>query len=210
MKKVIAAAVIALALVAGGCSSKKTATKLDDGAQLIEKTRSEQMAEEKPEIRALGQATANNAGDARIYAENDARGEFVRKFQSVITTGIRRSQNDAEMSKANNEETRYMNDAAAERNLMNQTMANMNLPGVVIVNSDTYKQKNGQYRCYVCVEYRGGVANLANEMTRSYQRAMNNEYGDNNISDEERAKIAVRSEEFRQSILEELERMGLR
>lgn len=210
MKKVITAAFIALALVAGGCSSKKTATKLDDGAQLIEKTRSEQLAEEKPEVRAAGQATANNAADARIYAENDARGEFVRKFQSMITTGIRRAQNEVSMSKANNEETRYMNDASSERNLMNQTIANMNVTGVVIINSDTYKQKNGQYRCYVCVEYRGAAANLANEMAQGYQKVMRNDYGGNNISDEEREKISERAEIFRQSVLEELERMGLR
>ncbi len=211
MKKIIYAAFIAVAVVASGCSSKKTVTKLDDGARLIEKTRSEQMAEEKPEVRAVGQATANDAADARIYAENDARGEFVRKFQSVITTGIRRTQNEAIMSKADENETVRQNDASSERNLMNQTMANMNLSGVVIVNSDTYKQKNGQYHCYVCVEYRGTVANLANEMASSFSRALKkNDYGDNNISEEERAKIKIRSEEFRKSVIEELEKMGLR
>ncbi len=208
MKKVIFAALMALGMIVTGCSSKKTVTKIDD-AQIMQKSRSEQLAEEEPGKRAFGSAVANDPADARIYADNDARGEFVRKLQSVVMAGIRRSQDDATKSKADNEDTKMINDAEQQRNIMQQTLSNFSVSGLVILHSDTYKQKNGQYRCYVCVEYRGDVAKLASELTASYQKSLNDEYGGNNISDEERAKIKIRSEEFHKSVLDELKRMGV-
>lgn len=208
MKKVIFAALMALGMIVTGCSSKKTVTKIDD-AQIMQKSRSEQLAEENPATRAFGQAVANDAADARIYADNDARGEFVRKLQSAITAGVRRESGDATKTKADIEDTNMTNDTNQQRHIIQQTLSNATVSGLVILHSDTYKLKNGQYRCYVCVEYRGDVAKLASDLAASYHKALKDQYGDNNISDEERAKMKKEAEEFNKFMLEELKRMGI-
>lgn len=208
MKKFIYVAMLALCVMAtAGCSSKKEVAKLEDDSKLVQKTRSEQLAEEKPAVRAVGQAVSANAGHARTYAENSARAEFVRKFNSSISTAIRESNEQVAKSKSNDEQTMQIDDEETEQKLMEQTVAAMDVSGLVIINTDTYKQKNGQYRCYVCIEYSGDVAKLADDMARSYKKALNKEYGDNNISDEERIKINLRAEEFRKSVKDELDRL---
>lgn len=208
MKKVIFAALMALGMIVTGCSSKKTVSKIDD-AQIMQKSRSEQLAEENPATRAFGQAVANDAADARIYADNEARGEFVRKLQSAITAAVRRDSGDETKTKADIEDTNMTNDTKQQRRIVQQTLSNATVSGLVILHSDTYKLKNGQYRCYVCVEYRGDVAKLASDLAASYHKALKDQYGDNNISDEERAKMKKEAEEFNKFMLEELKRMGI-
>ncbi|MDO5395063.1 MAG: hypothetical protein Q4F07_03760 [Bacteroidales bacterium] len=207
MKKFIYVAMLALCVMAtAGCSSKKEVTKLDD-MQLLQKPRSQQLAEENADVRAWGEAIATYADDARAYAENQARGEFVRKLKTQVSTADRQSSMRVNKSKSDDEQTMKIDDSARTEERLTQTLAAIEVSGLVVINTDTYKQKNGQYRCYVCIEYRGDVAKLADDMARSYKKALNKEYGEDNISDEERIKIELRAEEFRKSVKDELDRM---
>lgn len=208
MKKLINLVIAALAIVAAACSSSLKAVEKLDGGKLMEQSLAQQMAAEKPGVRAVGEGTSTYAGYAKQYAENDARAQFARGLNASITSAIRDEQYSYGKSKANDKKTTKVDDDEKTQHLMNQTLAKVDVKGLVIVQTDTYKLKNKQYRAYVCVEYRGDVQKLANQIADGYKNVLiEEEYGEDNISQEKREEIDRRAEEFRNSIKEELERL---
>lgn len=210
MKKLIYLAIAALAFAAGSCSSSKHAQPAEklDGGKLVELSLAQKMAEEKPGLRAAGEAINTYSGYAKQYAENDARAQFARGLGSAITSAIRDEQYNYSKSKANDKKTTKVDDDEKTSHLMNQTLAKVDVKGLVNIHTDTYKQKNGQYHAYVCVEYRGDIEKLANQIADGYRDALaDEEYGEDNISQEKRDEIDQRAEDFRNSIKEELKRI---
>jgi hypothetical protein len=93
-------------------------------------------------------------------------------------------------------------DQGITSNAFAQQVADGLVSGVVVINTDTYRLKDGQYHTFVCVEWEGSVDNLAAEMTSNYKKRVQQQ-----VSDQDRAKMEVRYDEFKKSIEEQLKRL---
>ena len=70
-----------------------------------------------------------------------------------------------------------------------------------VINSDKILLPDGRYEVYVCIEYRGEISNMMNEMLSATKNRIPQQ-----ISDEDKLKIQFELERFKESMEEEFER----
>lgn len=185
-------------LIIYGCSTNKAAIE----GHKMEKSEQQKMTEAKPASRSWGEATQFNQSFARTYAEGQARAEFARKLATIIQTASRQATDGADLSHSDGSNSSYGGDQGILSNAFAQQVAAGTVSGLTVISTDTYKLKDGQYHVFVCMEWQGNVDQLAQEMTKNYRQRVEQQ-----VSDEERAKMEVRYEEFRKSVEEQLKRL---
>lgn len=204
IKSALTAVSLAVLMLGTGCSHKTTSTAQALNAEevAVNKVRSQQLAEEKPGIRAWGEGTHMNQSFAKTYAEGQARAEFARKLASSVQTASRQATDGALTYNSDGQNAGVAEDQGILSNAFAQQVADGVINGTVIINSDVFKKRDGQYHVYVCIEWQGGVDQLAEKMTQGYRKKV-----EQLVSDEDRVKMEVRYEDFKNSIQEELNRL---
>lgn len=189
---------IVLAFCCVGCSSSKSAIE----GQKMEKSEQQKLAEANPALRAWGEATQFNQSFAKTYAEGQARAEFARKLATMVQTASRQATDGADIYHSDGENSAMGQDQGILSNAFAQQVADGMISGLTLISSDTYKLKDGQYHVFVCLEWRGSVDQLAQEMTKNYRQRVQQQ-----VSDQDRAKMEVRYEEFKKSIEDQLKKI---
>lgn len=189
---------VSLALICTSCSSSKASIE----GKKMEKSEQQKMAEAKPAVRSWGEATQFNQSFAKTYAEGQARAEFARKLASVVETASRQATDGADIAHSDGENSSQGHDQGIISNAFAQQVADGMINGLTVISTDTYKLNDGQYHVFVCMEWQGNVDQLAQEMTKNYRKRVEQQ-----VSDEDRAKMEVRYEEFRKSVEEQLKRL---
>ena len=197
MKKIIVL-FASIALLCASCSSSKASIE----GKKMEKSEQQKLAEAKPAVRAWGEATQFNQSFAKTYAEGQARAEFARKLATLVQTASRQATDGADIAHSDGENSSQGHDQGITSNAFAQQVADGLVSGLTVISTDTYKLKDGQYHVFVCMEWQGSVDKMAQEMTKNYRRRVEQQ-----VSDEDRAKMEVRYEEFRKSIEEQLKRL---
>lgn len=192
-----------MSLALNSCSSKKSvAETLRDQPTEVSKSKSQKLAEDKPAIREWGEATNFNQSFAKTYAEGQARAAFRRKLETVISAASREGNDGATAYHSDGQEASI----ATDQGLLNDAFVTQIAEGVtknlMVINTDTYQQSDGQYLCYVCVEYNGNIASMADAIASDAKKRVGQQ-----VSDEERAKMEVRQEEFRKAVEEKLNKL---
>lgn len=205
IKITMSLAACAVMLFGTGCSPKVTTTSQALNADEVEvtSTKSQKLAEQKPGTRAFGEGTHMNLSFARTYAEGQARAEFARKLSTMVQTASRQSTDGALTYSSNAIDASKGEDQGILSNAFAQQVADGAVNGTVIINTDTFKKKDGQYHVYVCIEWQGDAAQLANEMTNNFKKKVEQQ-----VSDQDRAKMEVRYEDFKKSIEDQLKRLA--
>ncbi len=184
------------------CGSSKNGTispaKVSPQKTKITKDECQILAEQKPETRAYGRASSYDLSTAVEYAELDARAKFARAIASKILTAQSRDNVSYDKAATNANGTRYVRDEGAKRNSTAEGIAKEVIRNAVVINTSQYQLADGSYETWVCLEYRDGVAKLANEISRKVEQQ---------ISDEDRLKMNFEFEKFRKHIEEELQNM---
>ena len=194
-------AIATLALSMGSCGGSKNAASMKNES-LVEMTISQQMAEDRPATRAWGEGTNFNQSFAKTYAETRARAAFARMLSSKVTTASRQANDAAQQYSSDGKKGQQANDQGTTSDAFAQQIADSTLPGLVVIKTDTYRLKDGQYHVYVCIEWQGSVKEMAAELADNYSARVKQL-----IPDEDRAKMEVRHEEFRKSVEQQLNRM---
>lgn len=199
--------VAAAALVAIGSLSscgKKTATDtLMSNEREVKKVKSLQMAEDKPAVRAFGEATHNSQSFARTYAEGQARAEFARKLGAQVVTASSQTTDGAQISHSDLVDQSIGEDEGVLSQAQAEQLASGVVKNTAVINTDVFQRKDGKYHVYVCLEYMNSVADLANELAKGYKQKIGQQ-----VSDEDRAKMEVRAEEFRKRIEDRLNKLN--
>lgn len=190
--------ILPIALLCTGCSSSKASIE----GKKMEKSEQQKLAEAKPACRTWGEATQFNQSFAKTYAEGQARAEFARKLASMVQTASRQATDGADIAHSDGENSSQGHDQGITSNAFAQQVADGMVSGLAVISSDTYKLKDGQYHVYVCMEWQGSVDKMAQEMTQNYRKRVEQQ-----VSDQDRAKMEVRYEEFKKSIEEQLRRL---
>lgn len=196
--KQILFAIAAFVLLCSSCSSSKVSIE----GKKMEKSEQQKLAEAKPACRTWGEATQFNQSFAKTYAEGQARAEFARKLATLVQTASRQATDGADLAHSDGENSSQGHDQGITSNAFAQQVADGMVSGLVVISSDTYKLKDGQYHVYVCMEWQGSVDKMAQEMTQNYRKRVEQQ-----VSDQDRAKMEVRYEEFKKSIEEQLKRL---
>jgi len=184
------------------CGSSKNGVispaKVSPQKTKITKDECQVLAEKKPETRAYGRGSSYDLSTAEEYAELDARAKFARAIASKIVSAQSRDHIGYDKAATNANGTGMVRDEGAKRNSRAEGIAEEVIRNAVVINTSQYQLADGSYEAWVCLEYREGVAQLANEISKKVEQQ---------ISDEDRLKMNFEFEKFRKHIEEELKSM---
>ena len=154
-----------------------------------------ELAQQKPEVRAWGEATNFSVSSAANYAELQARAKFARAISAKIKTAQEQSSSTYGKASTNMAEGAAVMDEASKLNEMNLSVAENVIKNAVVIKTSQYMMRDGSYQVYVCLEYRDGVAKLADEITKGVEQR---------VSDDDRMKMEYDFQKFRERVEEEL------
>lgn len=194
--KIIAATVLAAVVVASCGTSKNVSKQYGKKVQL---TQSQEMANESPSTRAWGEGTSYSLSEATAYAEGQARAKMARALSSAITTATEESNLGWEQYASNGAKGAIAIDESGKRTSSTMQIAQESISGAVTIHTDQFVQDNGQYRVFVCLEYRGDVGAKASDITNKVRQQ---------VPDEQRAKMEEQFQQFEEKVQKELERMN--
>lgn len=191
---ILAFALFAMAFCSCGSTQNVTTTPQADGPDGVElKTpKSQQLAEEKPAVRAFGKGVSADEGFARQQAEADARRQMSNNIDAAIIAAARKIGFDIKQHSGGDEDGMSVNDGAVKQNSFLQSITSNIVASTMVIKTDRfYNAKNRLYTVYVCVEYNGDAKEISKDITKKVRNA---------VSDSDRAKIDAENEQFMQEI----------
>lgn len=188
-------ALISLATITSCKSAKGTAPV---GEIAVVDTKSQILAQEKPEIRDWGEGTSFNQSQAKTYAEGQARAAFSRKVSAMVQSASKQFGSAAQMSHSDGTNSSTgVDEGMLSENQAFQVSEEL-LKGTTVINTDTYKKADGQYHVYVCIEYRAGASDLASTISSKVGQQ---------VSDDEVLKMKYDQMQFQKAIEDQLSKM---
>lgn len=179
----------------------KTPDKIEKAENVV-KSKSQVLQERKPTTRAWGVGEAADQAFARSIAELEARRQYAATIGTIVDGAVKRSDDAVGQAAGTEKKTVRVNDETNTRTQYVQNIIdNIAVSGTVVINTDTYKTKNGQYRVYTCIEFMGDEMDLANDLAKEYAREIEKQ-----VPDEVRADHDKRINEFKDEVQQQLER----
>jgi hypothetical protein len=195
MKKVFilaATAVVAGVMITGCGSSKRVAQ-----GTVVEQNICEQMYEQKPATRAVGQGTHFKEQTARNIAEVQARAQFARAISAKIKTATSEEALGYDLYSGDVSSGNAVSDQGAKQNDFAQSIANETVNNTVVIKTYKLLLPNNQYNVWVCLEYQAGVSEMAAAVAKKVQQR---------IPDEQKMKMNFEFEQYRKRVEAELEK----
>lgn len=196
-------ALVCATLFFTGCKSKKivadTVKKSFAKKEVDEMNECEILQERSPYNRAVGVGYSNNPASAKREAEFTARATLARQMKVHAKGGAGADSKRYEQHSGSQREGGGVHDldASFEEELMesvDEVLAN-----TATIKSVRYRQANGLYEVWVCVEKAGTPGELADEIIDGVKKR---------ISDEEKLKMEFEFKQFRDRLKEEFEKDG--
>ena len=208
MKKTmfIIAAMFAVVIGFTACSSSKavsgTGKALNREEVEVKMTKSEELTFAKPEIRAFGDGTNFNMSFAMTFAEGQARAAFQRKIEALVQTASEEALTAYQQASTNGVESSIVSDQDIKSGAFAKQIAEGVLKNTAVIHADKFKTVDGQYHVYVCIEYRGAVNDMVENMVAQAQKRVPQQ-----VSDEDRIKIQFEIEQFKKKLEEDFNRL---
>ncbi len=178
------------------CGSKKEMAKINNEVELqVDKCITKALA--SPETRTWGEASDSRLSFATSYAEGQARAAMQRKISSAITTATEEFGAGYGKFSADAENGNGGWDEMSKKENTTLQIAQGIVNNMATVETSVYKQKNGFYHVFVCMEYRDGISKLSETIAKKVQQQ---------VSDDDRMKINFEFEKFKKRIEEELKK----
>lgn len=157
----------------------------------------QELAQQKPSIRAWGEGINFGLSEATEYAELSARSKFARAIATAVETAQSSDNDSYRKSSTDTKSGMTVRDEEAKQNSMSIAIAKETVKNAVIIKTSQYQQVDGSYQVFVCLEYQAGVAQLAKDLTKKVEQK---------VSDDDRMKMNFEFEKFRQRVEEELKK----
>lgn len=202
----IAATIVAAAIGFTACSSSKavseTGKALNREEVEVKMTKSEELAFDKPAIRDFGDGTNFNLSFAKTFAEGQARAAFQRKVEALVQTASEEALTAYQQASTNGAESSIVSDQDIKSGAFAKQLAEGVLKNTAVIHADKFKKADGQYHVYVCIEYRGDVNDMVENMVAAAQKRIPQQ-----VSDEDRVKIQFEIEQFKKKLEEDFNRL---
>ena len=179
-----------------GCKSSKSVTSNDEVAIKVDQCI--ELQEKAPERREWGEGTDYTMTDASAYAQASARAKFAFKLESVVEAGTSHSSQKFNKASSNGENGGLVSDRTGLDKNFYSVVTQQIVKNTVVIKTSPYKQKDGQYHVYVCIEYRGTLEDMAESIASKVNEQ---------LSDEEKLKIQFDYQQFKKEIEEQLKNM---
>lgn len=181
-------AILSLSVMTG-CKSNPSNPKKLEAEESIK------LAEEKPTIRQWGTAKHHKQAFAIQFAEADARGKIARAIKSAITTASNDAGYSFDKYSTDGKVGSTVTDEDGKSNAFIEAVTNEAVANTSVIKTDRYLLENGQYEIYVCVEFNEGISEISKSIVNNITQR---------VSEEDRVKIEVRTEEFQDKIAKKI------
>lgn len=155
------------------------------------------MQQEKPTTRAFGNGKHFKLTTARNIAMAQARAEFAANIAAAIIAATEDNSDGISKYAGDNDQGMVAEDQSSSTKDMVTSIAAEIVKGTAVIKTSTYMLPNRQYNVYVCLEYTGGKDALAEQAIKKVADA---------VPENDAQKIRQRHDEFKQSILNYLEK----
>ena len=179
-----------------GCKTSKPVAS--DGEVAIKVDQCIELQEKAPERRAWGEGTDYTMTDASAYAQASARTNFAYMLEAAVEAGTSHSAQKYNKAHSDGENGGLVSDRTGLDKNFYSVVTQQIIKNTAVIKTSPYKQKDGQYHVYVCIEYRGAVAEMAESITSKVSEQ---------LSDEEKLKIQFDYQQFKKEIEEQLKNM---
>jgi hypothetical protein len=146
--------------VAESITKELIGKKAQGPSKVINSNACEELQEEKPTLRAVGKGTNVREQTAKNIAEMQARAQFARAIASKIQTVT--SENAIAFDTYSNGNTNTEQTTTAED--FAKSVAEEIIKNTVIIKTCKELRADNQYDIWVCLEYQGDIAKMANEI----------------------------------------------
>lgn len=202
----IVATIVAVAIGFTACSSSRavneTSKALNQEEVEVKMTKSEELAFDKPSIRDFGDGTNFNLSFAKNFAEGQARAAFQRKVEALVQTASEEALTAYQQASTNGVESSIVSDQDIKSGAFAKLLAEGVLKNTAVIHADKFKKADGQYHVYVCIEYRGEVNDMVENMVAAAKKRIPQQ-----VSDEDRIKIQFEIEQFKKKLEEDFNRL---
>lgn len=194
MKKFFVMAVFAGVLTLASCGSSKKIVTSESANPYGKAVASEpciELYEQAPYKRAYGSGQHFKESTARNIAEAQARAMFARKIETAILSATEDIGVSLAKYAADDQTGRSVTDQSAEGNDLAMSIAQQVVRNTHTIKTTRYIKSNNQFTVFVCMEYAGDESTLSDQIEQNVK---------DRISQEDRAKIEQRHNQFRQRI----------
>lgn len=195
MRKFYVLAVLAGSVMFVACgSAKKTVASqsVNPYGKTVETDPCIALYEQAPFKRAYGTGQHFKEATAKNIAELQARAMFARKIESAILSATEDMGISLEKYAADDQSGRSVTDQSGEGNDLAMSIAQQVVRNTHTIKTTRYIKSNNQFTVFVCMEYAGDENTLAGQIEQNVK---------DRISQDDRAKIEQRHNQFRQRIL---------
>ena len=203
MKKyLISSVVMVFVLIVSSCGTSNKvpqASKQEQenpyGAELF-KTEAEKYAEAAPGKRAAGKGVSFSESSARELAEMDARAQMSRAIDAAIVSAAKASNVELQKYAGSDNEGMTATDGGLQANTLTKSISSNIVANANVVKTNKYDGKDRKYTIFVCIEYNGSVAEIAQKAAQQVKQR---------ISDKDREKIQAEHDKFQKEIEQNLQ-----
>lgn len=201
----VVAAMVAVAIGFTACSSVKPGTTGNSAKkpEVMAMTQAEELAFdlEKNAVRALGIGRASRVQNAMTAAVTNARSEFKAKTEAWVKSASKEAFSSVEQGSTNGSAFLSVGDEAFTSNQMAEMLVEGVVKNTSVIHQDKVLLPDGRVEVYVCIEYKGEIGDMIDEMVSAAKQRIPQQ-----ISDEERMKIQFEMQRFENSLEDEFER----
>lgn len=193
--------IVISAMVLSSCGGSKGVAMQDTTPKKVKLALDEcqELAMQKPEQRAWGEGINFSLSSASNAAELQARAKFARAIAAKIIAAEQSSGLTYRQNSTNMKTSESVRDEGAKSNEDIMSIAEETIKNTVIIKTSQYMMQDGSYQVFVCLEYKEGVAKMAEEITNKVKQR---------VSDEDRMKMEFEFSKFRERMQEELKKMN--
>ena len=195
MKKFSVLAILAIALMSFSCGRTKkviTSEAVNPYGKAVASEPCIELYEQAPYKRAYGNGQHFKEATARNIAELQARAMFARKIEAAVLAATEDIGVSLEKYAADDQSGRSVTDQSGEGNDLAMSIAQQVIRNTHTIKTTRYLKSNNQFTVFVCMEYAGDENTLVDHIEQNVK---------DRISQDDRAKIEQRHNQFRQRIL---------
>ena len=170
-----------------------------DGKE-IKLTAAEEYALKEPGKRAAGKGVSARESMAQQLAEMNARRQFSDALSAAILSACKEFGLQFTQYAGDDEEGMNIADEGSKATTLVKSISENVIKNTTVVKKNKFfKKKNRRYTIYVCLEYNGSVAEMAEEATKSLKQK---------VSGNDRAKLEREMKDFEAEIEKQLKKQN--
>lgn len=196
--KTLSISIVAVVTIVNFISCKSSKVITPPGEVAIKVDQCIELQEQAPDRRAWGEGTDYTLADASAYAQANARANFAYMLETAVEAGTSHSSQKFNKASSDGENGALVSDRTGLDKNLYSVVAQQIVKNTALIKTSPYKQKDGQYHVYVCIEYRGNVGNMAETIASKVNEQ---------LSDEEKLRIQFDYQQFKKEIEEQLKNM---